>query len=147
MKKKFPDVLKRGTKLSFWLVAIAVLIGGLNYFYGKWNARGNYSASKIEMCKGFGKPILSENSGSVRQVMRKECFSAVLVSPSTPKAKIAGNVPGKADICFWRMNKCVAWMHIKNGQIQEKSRKEIPNDYTAILLRGDPGEADIHLLR
>lgn len=147
MKKKFPDVLMRGTKLSFCLVALAGLIGGLDYFYGKWKDRGNYSDSKIVMCKGLAKPILSQNSDSVRQVVRKECFSAVLVSPSTPKAKITGNFPGKADVCFWRMNQCVAWMHIKNGQIQEKSRREIPNDYTAILLRGDPGEVEVNLLR
>lgn len=147
MKKKFPTALKRGMKLFFSMVAVVAVIGVYNYFSRKGKNRVNFVIPDVVMCKGLKKPALSQVSGPVKQILRSECFSAVLIAPSTPKAKIAWNAPGAVDVCFWKMNRCVAWMHIGDGQIQEKSRKDIPSDYTAILLRGDPGEADIHLLR
>lgn len=147
MKKKFPGVLKQGMKLFSAMVAVVAIIGAYNYFFGARKISDNFIIPDVVMCKGLKKPVLSKNSDSVKQIVRSDCFSTVIVSPSTPKAKIAWNAPGAVDVCFWKLNRCAAWMHINDGQIQEKSRKDIPSDYTAILLRGDPGEADIHLLR
>ena len=135
-------------KKLFRIGLALVIIGFVFQFWNQHhNQKSNAGAPDIMLCDGLKKPVLSSESTLVRQTVRNNCFSAVLVSPSSLKAKIAWQAPGAIEVCFWKYNQCVAWMRIKNGQMQEQGRDKIPNDYTAILLRGDPGEAEVRLLR
>ena len=146
-----------GQKFFLWAGLLLVVAGYVSSHRGKSDSSGSGSkASGIVMCGGLPRPELSRNSSPVSQKVSRGCFSGVIVAPSTPKDKIVWHAPGKVDVCFWRVNRCVAWMHIGKNEIQEAVRKgdpegggqvQIPDDYTALFFRGDPGDLEVLLSR
>lgn len=138
-----------GDPIQKKLLWIGLILLGVGYFSTDQNRSSGSGAgdSGLAMCDGLKKPVLTREASPVRQTVLDDCFSVVLIPPSSARHKVAVNSPGMIEFCYWRNNRCIAWLKTKDGQIQEKVRGEIPNDYSAILMRGDPGTAEIHLLR
>lgn len=129
-------------KKLFLIPGLLLIFVGLSRYFLTVNHVIN---DDLVTCGGVSQK-LSRAYPLVRQEINQSCYSMVLIAPSA-KSMVAVTPKKTADVCFWRKNRCVAWMHIKDRGIVEMTNEEIPRDYSAILLKGDPGEAVISLYR
>ena len=136
-----------GDSIQRKILWAGLILLGIGFISKQWNINSDSGSgsSALVMCGGLKRPELNLNSSPVRQKVRNECFSTVIVAPSAPRSKVVWHAPGRVDVCFWKANRCLAWMRIGRNEIQEKTRKEIPPDYTALLFKGDPGDLEVLL--
>ena len=148
MKKKFEGVRSRGLKIAIFLSVILITICLYSNFFSGFGF-GNFifgnKSLPLPICDGRPQ-VISRDSPQINPDINQKCLLMVLVSHSA-KSRISVTAKNSVDICFWKKNRCAAWMHIKDNKFIEMTEKEIPHDYTAILLSGGPGKAEIFLYR
>ena len=132
----------------FWIGLLLIPLGLMK----NCSANRNTANEQLVTCEGVppelspASPLLTVRLNGINH----SCYSMVFVAPSANSAvRIIAN--GTVDVCFWKDNRCVAWAHQKNNSLVEVTRSDIPKknypEYSAILIKGDSGDAVIRLSR